>query len=123
MPTRVINHYEHKDKERVNNPPVGLATPETDEAIEFYKHRHGWSNRLVAGDSLLVMNSLLEKDYSLLPRDSRIYRLVSLWPASYSESAVFPVVFEGHTYAPPAGQCWPTGAEGMARMIATSMNG
>jgi len=32
------------------------------EAIEFYKHSHGWSNRLVAGDSLLVMNSLLEKE-------------------------------------------------------------
>ena len=30
-------------------------------AIEFYQHTHGWSNRLVAGDSLLVMNSLLEK--------------------------------------------------------------
>ena len=30
-------------------------------AIEFYQHAHGWSNRLVAGDSLLVMNSLLEK--------------------------------------------------------------
>lgn len=28
------------------------------EAIEFYKHEHNWSNRLVAGDSLLVMNSL-----------------------------------------------------------------
>jgi adenine-specific DNA-methyltransferase len=32
------------------------------EAIEFYQHPHGWSNRLVAGDSLLVMNSLLEKE-------------------------------------------------------------
>src|SRR3990170_1347913 len=32
------------------------------EAIEFYQHAHGWSNRLVAGDSLLVMNSLLEKE-------------------------------------------------------------
>lgn len=137
-----IEQYEHKDKERINNPPVGLVTPETDkdagkktysydphldpqliwagkaertsfeiptvslhvheridpktiinaarkrkdeasqsnepaqlslfesakenppirEAIEFYKHSHGWSNRLVAGDSLLVMNSLLEKE-------------------------------------------------------------
>ena len=37
------------------NPPLR-------EAIEFYKHAHGWSNRLVAGDSLLVMNSLLEKE-------------------------------------------------------------
>ncbi len=32
------------------------------EAVDFYKHAHGWSNRLVAGDSLLVMNSLLEKE-------------------------------------------------------------
>jgi adenine-specific DNA-methyltransferase len=135
---RPIESYEHRDKERVNNPPVGLVTPETDpdagqkkktydphldpqldwagkaehtsfevptvslhvheridprtiieavrkrngnngnarqlslfeeerreplrEAIEFYKHAHGWSNRLIAGDSLLVMNSLLEKE-------------------------------------------------------------
>jgi len=135
---RQIESYEHKDKLRVNNPPVGLVTPETDpdegvkksyvydphldpqlqwagkaehtsfevptvslhvheridprtiieavkkrngsrgmkqgslfdtereeplrQAIDFYKHAHGWSNRLVAGDSLLVMNSLLEKE-------------------------------------------------------------
>ena len=133
---REIENYAHTGKERVNNPPVGLVTPETDEdtakmtyqhdphidpqlswagkaehtafevptvslhvhervdprtiieavrkrnggdgqlslfeapeenppirqAIEFYRHRHNWSNRLVAGDSLLVMNSLLEKE-------------------------------------------------------------
>ncbi|VUT27700.1 MAG: putative methyltransferase [Candidatus Syntrophoarchaeum sp. GoM_oil] len=133
---KAIEQYDHKDKERVNNPPVGLVTPETDkdagkktyaydphldpelqwagkaehtsfdiqtvslhvheridprtiieavrkrngtgkqmslfeytdenpplrEAIEFYKHKHNWSNRMVAGDSLLVMNSLLEKE-------------------------------------------------------------
>src|SRR3990172_8684749 len=133
-----VEQYDHKGKERVNTPPVGLVTPATDleagkktyaydphldpqlvwagkaehtsfevhtvslhvheridprsiieavrkreeedayqqlslfqtkaenpplrEAIEFYKHRHGWSNRLIAGDSLLVMNSLLEKE-------------------------------------------------------------
>jgi adenine-specific DNA-methyltransferase len=132
-----IEQYKHQGKQRVNNPPIGLVTPQTDpevkskkygydphldpqlvwagkaehtsfdvptvslhvheridprsiieavkkqkydeseqlslfqapeenppirEAIEFYKHRHGWSNRLVAGDSLLVMNSLLEKE-------------------------------------------------------------
>ena len=133
---REIENYAHSGKERVNNPPVGLVTPETDEdagkkayrhdphidpqlswagkaehtsfevptvslhvhervdprtiieavrkrngsaaqtslfeapeenppirqAIDFYRHRHNWSNRLVAGDSLLVMNSLLEKE-------------------------------------------------------------
>ena len=37
------------------NPPIR-------QAVEFYRHRHNWSNRLVAGDSLLVMNSLLEKE-------------------------------------------------------------
>ena len=133
-----IEQYDHRDKERANNPPVGLVTPETDreiaaktyaydphldpqlvwagkaehtsfdvptvslhvheridprtiieavrkrngnggaeqlplfatpaenpplrEAVEFYRHSHNWSNRLVAGDSLLVMNSLLEKE-------------------------------------------------------------
>lgn len=37
------------------NPPLR-------EAVEFYKHKHNWSNRMIAGDSLLVMNSLLEKE-------------------------------------------------------------
>jgi adenine-specific DNA-methyltransferase len=32
------------------------------DALDFYKHAHGWSNRLIAGDSLLVMNSPLEKE-------------------------------------------------------------
>lgn len=31
-------------------------------AVDFYKHDRGWANRLVAGDSLLVMNSLLQKE-------------------------------------------------------------
>ncbi|HVB82938.1 MAG TPA: site-specific DNA-methyltransferase [Candidatus Binataceae bacterium] len=133
---RPIDNYTHPDKQRLNNPPVGLVTPDTDkdaakktyvydphldpkldwagkaentsfeiptvslhvheridprsivqavkkrngtnpqlslfaspkenppirEAIEFYKHKHNWSNRLIAGDSLLVMNSLVEKE-------------------------------------------------------------
>ncbi len=136
MAKRDIEAYAHAGKERANNPPVGLVTPETDrdaggrawahdphidpqlswagkvehtsfevptvslhvheridprtiveaarkrngaapqlslfaapeenpplrQAIEFYRHRRNWSNRLVAGDSLLVMNSLLEKE-------------------------------------------------------------
>ncbi len=138
---RNVESYAHMDKERTNNPPVGLVTPETDwdagrrtyahdphidpqlswagkaehtsfevptvslhvheridprtvveavrkrngaqsqgqglqgslfdapeenppirQAIDFYRHRHNWTNRLVAGDSLLVMNSLLQKE-------------------------------------------------------------
>src|SRR3990170_6790823 len=134
---RKIEQFTHEKAERLNNPPVGLVTPDTEpatsakktyaydphldpqlqwagkaertsfeiptvslhvheridprsiieavrkkngadfeqlslfnprknsplrEAIEFYKHKHDWSNRLIAGDSLLVMNSLLEKE-------------------------------------------------------------
>jgi adenine-specific DNA-methyltransferase len=42
-------------QQAVENPPLR-------EAIEFYKHKHDWSNRLIAGDSLLVMTSLIEKE-------------------------------------------------------------
>jgi len=45
----------HWFETKENNPPIR-------EAIEFYKHSQEWSNRLIAGDSLLVMNSLLEKE-------------------------------------------------------------
>ena len=32
------------------------------DAIDFYKHERDWANRLIAGDSLLVMNSMLQKE-------------------------------------------------------------
>lgn len=38
-----------------NDPPLNKA-------IDFYKHEQDWANRLIAGDSLLVMNSLLKKE-------------------------------------------------------------
>ena len=48
---RQVSLFEYNEE----NPPLR-------EAIEFYKHKHNWSNRLIAGDSLLVMNSLLQKE-------------------------------------------------------------
>jgi len=33
-----------------------------DREVEFYRHEVGWANRLILGDSLLVMNSLLVKE-------------------------------------------------------------
>jgi adenine-specific DNA-methyltransferase len=42
------------------------------QALDFYHHEKGWSNRLVAGDSLLVMNSLLTKG-SMAGRVQMIY--------------------------------------------------
>jgi len=42
------------------------------DAIDFYRHERGWANRLVAGDSLLVMNSQLQKE-SMAGRVQMIY--------------------------------------------------
>ena len=40
----------------------GETALSADQQIEFYKHEVGWANRLILGDSLLVMNSLLVKE-------------------------------------------------------------
>lgn len=42
------------------------------DALDFYRHERGWANRLIAGDSLLVMNSLLHKE-SMAGRVQMIY--------------------------------------------------
>jgi adenine-specific DNA-methyltransferase len=47
----LFHYFEQPDQ----NPPLR-------EAIKFYKHSQNWSNRFIAGDSLLVMNSLLQKE-------------------------------------------------------------
>jgi adenine-specific DNA-methyltransferase len=41
-----------------------FADPKFDlnQAVEFYQHPQPWANRLILGDSLLVMNSLLERE-------------------------------------------------------------
>lgn len=39
-----------------------LVMEELDKVGEYYKHQDGWSNRMILGDSLLVMNSLLERE-------------------------------------------------------------
>jgi Adenine specific DNA methylase Mod len=39
-----------------------LHTDELEKVSEYYKHQDGWINRLIQGDSLLVMTSLLERE-------------------------------------------------------------
>ena len=36
--------------------------PSLEQMVEFYQHDANWSNRMILGDSLLVMNSLAEKE-------------------------------------------------------------
>lgn len=38
------------------------AEVQASKAVEFYKHEANWRNRMILGDSLIVMNSLLEKE-------------------------------------------------------------
>ncbi len=40
----------------------GQRTLPYSKAISFYEHEYDWTNRLIAGDSLNIMNSLIEKE-------------------------------------------------------------
>ena len=55
-----INSYSHGYQVGLFEQPFDHR-PVRDE-VSFYQHKNAWANRLVAGDSLLVMNSLLEKE-------------------------------------------------------------
>lgn len=54
---RAATRKEQNQLELFAEPPLPA-----DKQIEFYKHEVGWSNRMILGDSLLVMNSLLVKE-------------------------------------------------------------
>jgi len=51
------------------------------------------------------------------PANSKVFRLVSMWPPSFSAKAVFAVEFIGKEGWPPKGQCWPTNPEGMQHLV------
>ena len=54
---RAVSRPEPKQFSLFADPQLPLK-----EAAEFYQHDVDWANRLILGDSLLVMNSLIEKD-------------------------------------------------------------
>jgi adenine-specific DNA-methyltransferase len=55
-------------------------------------------------------------NHALIPSGARVFRLVSMWPPTFSANSVFPLRFRGQTFDPPPAQCWPTSAEGMRRL-------
>ena len=79
-PASILNAVRARMKEQKSAPTkmqLGLFSAPFEnlplrDAIDFYKHEKGWSNRLIAGDSLLVMNSLLQKE-SLAGQVQMIY--------------------------------------------------
>ena len=69
IPQRVINRFQKITPQTLSQ-QISLF-PDADpvqriqeqiKAIEAYKHLDKWKNRLIAGDSLIVMNSLLQKE-------------------------------------------------------------
>ncbi len=65
-PKRVIKQVLKNNKEKIKiQPSLFEELTENlsiDREFDFYGHSKNWSNRLIAGDSLLTMNSLLEKE-------------------------------------------------------------
>jgi len=66
-PKRIIKQVLKKEtNSNGNGQPSLFEQPSenfnTEKEFDFYSHTKNWSNRIIAGDSLLVMNSLLEKE-------------------------------------------------------------
>ncbi|MBU0561482.1 MAG: site-specific DNA-methyltransferase [Bacteroidetes bacterium] len=61
-PRRIIEQLKKEPDSQLSLFQTNTETKGLSKAIEFYKHKENWSNRLIAGDSLLVMNSLLQKE-------------------------------------------------------------
>lgn len=49
-------------RQRTQQPLFDVDKLDLDQAVEFYQHDMGWSNRMILGDSLMVMSSLLERE-------------------------------------------------------------
>jgi adenine-specific DNA-methyltransferase len=49
-------------RQRLQQPLFDVDKLDPDQAVEFYKHDLEWSNRMILGDSLTVMTSLLDRE-------------------------------------------------------------
>jgi adenine-specific DNA-methyltransferase len=49
-------------RQRLQQPLFDVDKLDPDKAVEFYKHDLDWSSRMILGDSLTVMSSLLERE-------------------------------------------------------------
>ena len=48
--------------EQLTSSPISTASRDFEQKVEFYQHEQNWANRMILGDSLLVMTSLAEKE-------------------------------------------------------------
>src|SRR3989338_1943233 len=76
-----------------------------------------WSNYQTPEGKIVSMTAEQLDSHSLLPPDARSYRLVSMWPPTYSDTGVFSPEFRGQSWPPPANQCYGTGPAGIDRLV------
>ncbi len=71
QPEMLIRRLYRLREERADNQPLlfseedlgkNIVEDELERVTEYYKHAMEWKNRLIQGDSLLVMNSLLQRE-------------------------------------------------------------
>jgi adenine-specific DNA-methyltransferase len=56
------NHVKQESQEQQLNLFGDFSDLDFDREVDFYRHEVNWTNRMILGDSLLVMNSLAEKE-------------------------------------------------------------
>ena len=65
-PLALVEELRAESEGRRSEQQLGFFAPYTDltfeERVDFYRHPGKWSNRMILGDSLLVMTSLAEKE-------------------------------------------------------------
>ncbi len=62
------------------------------------------------------MTAEQRRSHGLLPPGARVFRLVSMWPPTFSGNCVFDVEFRGRGWPPPRGQCYPSGPDCMQQL-------
>jgi adenine-specific DNA-methyltransferase len=55
-------------------------------------------------------------NHTILPEDTKVARLVSMSPPTFSKHSVFPFELNGTQYMPPKNGCWITNDQGMNRL-------
>jgi adenine-specific DNA-methyltransferase len=66
-PRAIVENIKKQAKKALNQIELDLFSdfnglPDFEAKIDFYHHESNWTNRMILGDSLLVMNSLAEKE-------------------------------------------------------------
>ncbi len=66
QPKAIIENVRAEARKERQEPQISLFADfngiEFEDLVDFYKHEQNWSNRMILGDSLLVMTSLAEKE-------------------------------------------------------------